>query len=454
MTNHLKRISLVCFSILLWSVMASPPEVSYTAGGESLYLPIIKRLGWPVTYLETHDGDPTSPTPWIPSDWDITVHSRDEDTWFNLQGMDAAHGADCAGPPNTHPISAYQDTVFNCRNHIMTAIYATGYGIIYRTPDHMVDFSEGEAVVQFEMSTLRSSGRDWPLIYITPYEDNLQLPLAETAPDLNGEPNRGIKIQMRIYNSGIGEGNFKAYRIEDHIRVELPRDIFDGYEEWLEPSPTRRDLFEIRISRNRLSFGMPDYGKWWFDDAPISPPLDWDTGVLQLGHISYNPEKACDEDGTCGPNSWHWDNVMIDPARPFTILRANRRFVNRDSTNAVVFPSSAPANAHLRFAGIGENIQVSFNDGADWEPAQIQAQLEYNDDKFQSYWTPIPEGTERVRFRGLDWWGGGWHVRDITIWSQAVPSPYASPNSLANGDINPLLLSPGYCTLPDSAKLE
>ena len=39
----------------------------------------------------------------------------------------------------------------------MTSINASGYGVIYLTPDQMVDFSAGEAVVRFDMSTFRTS---------------------------------------------------------------------------------------------------------------------------------------------------------------------------------------------------------------------------------------------------------------------------------------------------------
>ena len=91
----------------------------------------------------------------------------------------------------------------------------------------------------------------------------------------------------------------------------------------------QRDTFELDISKNHIRFGMPQYNFWWVD-ADI-PTLDWSQGVVQLGHHSYNPEKDCNYDGTCGPNTWHWDNVSITPAVPFTILRADQRYLNGDT---------------------------------------------------------------------------------------------------------------------------
>jgi hypothetical protein len=58
----------------------------------------------------------------------------------------------------------------------MTAIAADGYGVIYLTPNQLVDFSVGEATVAFDVSTLRLSHRDWIDLWITPYADILQPP--------------------------------------------------------------------------------------------------------------------------------------------------------------------------------------------------------------------------------------------------------------------------------------
>ncbi|MGB4870129.1 MAG: hypothetical protein WBP47_08765, partial [Candidatus Promineifilaceae bacterium] len=147
-------------------------------------------------------------------------------------------------------------------------------------------------------------------------------------------------------------------------------------------------------------------------------PLNWNQGVVQLGHHSYNPTKACTG---CGPNTWHWDNVMIDPAVPFTMVRADRRVVSSATPAVVNFATAVPSGSYLRFTGIGTNMQVSFNNGVSWQAARVQpARNSPQEGTFKSYWMSAPAGTTSVRFKANDWWGGAWQVRDISIWSRTV----------------------------------
>src|SRR5262249_4855131 len=175
---------------------------------------------------------------------------------------------------------------------------------------------------------------------------------------------------------------------------------------------------ELRLSRTHVRFGMPAYDLWWVD-AEIAD-LGWDQGVVQLGHHSYQPTRNC---AACGPNTWHWDNVAISSAVPFTMLRADRRYVDADTEPTVTFLAPAPEGAHLRFAAVGSEIQVSFDGGATWQPAQLQRQQRTNPARFQSYWTPVPAGTTGVAFRSLGALAGEpWMVRDVAIWALADPA--------------------------------
>ena len=152
-------------------------------------------------------------------------------------------------------------------------------------------------------------------------------------------------------------------------------------------------------------------------DTNISPALDWDQGVVQFGHHSYNPLKDCALP-TCTPNTWHWDNVNIIPASNFTIIHANKRYVDQTVSNKITFDTPSPENAFLRFAGRGKNIQFSLNNGQTWISAQIQdSSGTYKEEHFSSYWTPIPAGVTSILFKGANWFAGIWHVRDITIWA-------------------------------------
>jgi hypothetical protein len=308
-------------------------------------------------------------------------------------------------------MSAYEDAAFQCRDHMMTAINASGYGAVYLTPNQLADFSQSEAVIRWDMSTLRTSGRDWVDLWISPFDEQLQLPL-ELEVDLSGPPRNAVQIRLDLSRNAFTASiyrDFKEVPVEGEFSMQ-------GYDSFLTPDAKRRDTFEVRMSRTHLSVGMPRYNFKW-NDSEI-PELGWSQGVVQFGHHSYNPSKDCSN--PCGPNTWHWDNVQIAPARSFTMIKANRRFIDSEASSTVNLARPAPERAHLRFAGIGGSLEVSFDAGRTWQPAQIQAQDAefFKDEHFRSYWTPIPARTQQVQFRGQDWWGGSWYVRDISVWAQ------------------------------------
>src|SRR2546423_1025342 len=109
------------------------------------------------TLLQTFDGSPAHPTPYVPTDWDITILSHSA---TSLRPMNADHGSDCSAPPATHVVARTDDMVFMCNGHIMTAVN-NGYGAVYLTPNALMDFSQGESVLKWDMSTNRTASRDW-----------------------------------------------------------------------------------------------------------------------------------------------------------------------------------------------------------------------------------------------------------------------------------------------------
>ena len=372
-------------------------------------------------FVETFDGNPSAPTPWSGEGWDVAVHSRDVDTWHQLEAVDAQHGPDCGAPPATHRITAYEDMVFSCKDHVMTSINASGYGAIYLTPNRMVDFSDGEAVVTIDVSTLRGSLRDWWDIWLTPYEENLQTPLEDWYPDLAGPPRNAVQVTLNDDNSAIP----RIYR--NHKETVLESEWWTSYDSFLKPDPARRDTFELRISRTHIRFGMPQYDQWWVDTK--IKDLGWDRAVVQLGHHSYTPRK----DGAGKPNTWHWDNLTIDPAVPFTMIKADRRYVDPSSPDTVTFDAPAPADANLRFSAMGEDVQVSF-DGRTWEDAAKPPQSIDNGLLFSSYWTPVPEGTQQVQVRARAGWLPSWIAKDFAIWSQTVVAG-AAADQVSSADL-------------------
>jgi hypothetical protein len=107
---------------------------------------------------------------------------------------------------------------------------------------------------------------------------------------------------------------------------------------------------------------------------------------------------------------------------PFTMIKGDRRFVDPDSTAAVTFGRPAPAGSHLRFSGMGERFEVSFDGGSSWRQAQQPSQITSNGSMFSNYWTPVPPGTRRVDIRGSKGWMQSWIAKDFSIWSEAAPA--------------------------------
>ena len=381
-------------------------------------------------FLETFDGAPATPTPWRGGHWDVTVHSRDAySATATLDTMAAMHGSDCGAPPATHVASTFQDAVFQCRDHVMTAIKAEGYGVIYLTPDQLVDFSSGEAVVRFDVSTMRTSNRDFLDFWITPFDRNVQLAGDIGLVDLNGLPRDAVQVRMDQFNDAT---IFRGNVVRNFDMQQIGSNDWLSLQSILTPSATVRTTYELRISRTHMKFGIPSLNAWWVDDDFAD--LGWSSGVLQIGHHSYNPEKG---DG-CGPppgqpvcsaDTWHWDNVSISPAVPFTLLHADRGAVDGTTRAQVTFDGAAPAGSHLRFTGIGNALAVSYDAGRSWETPLLQqfSQLE-GAEHFRSYWTPIPAGTRSVQFRGANWWGGPWSVRNMSVWALAAPASTIAPS--------------------------
>ncbi len=384
-------------------------------------------------------GTLIAPIPFGADDWSIVRHQRDRESWYRIEEMDAWHGRMCQKPDDptvanrTHPVAEYQDMVFLCRNHLMTATNSRGYGINYLTPARVVDFSKGTAVVRFDVATKRESGRDWIDLWLTPYEDNLVAPLEDTLPDLQGEPRRSVHVRM---SPQADRSVFTATVIRKHEGTPLPVADATSYEtvfartldptdstkkRYLTTSATRRDTFELHISRTHVRFGMPRYNLWWVD-TDIPGGLDWSQAVMQIGHHSFDPKK--EEGGSA--TTWHWDNFGASPATPFKIIRADRRYVDTSTVNGeVALRSPSPDGAFLRAANIGAT-EVSFGKAngkwSKWTEIRLQRQKRHDPKRFASVWMPVPEGTTHVRFRPIDSQlgksDGLWMVRDIEVWGE------------------------------------
>ncbi|MEX0621419.1 MAG: Ig-like domain-containing protein [Candidatus Woykebacteria bacterium] len=396
---------------------------------------VLQAQSW--DFVEGFDIDPASPqSAYFYPNWDFAVHTRDEYAWITPDSMKAMHGPDCGPPPATHTFTDWKDAVYFCKNHMMSAIIGEGYGVLYFTPNQMVDFSSGEAVIQFDVSTLRTSGRDWWDLYIIPWDDLVKLPLDGELPDLAGEPRNAVKAEIGTYSGGT---NLGVDIIRNFSTEDLEACWWCTYESFLTPSPKQRETFELRVSKTHVKFGMPGYNEYWVDEN--IPALSWSRGVILLGHHSYNPSKAdCGNNSdpslagvSCGDaNTWHWDNFRISKAVPFTIIHSDRRYVSDDTTNQVNFASPAPSGSNLYFAAnsnasSGPFLEVSFDGGSSWSAAKKQATSKNCDHQYcaaASYWNPIPVGKTSVKFRSPD---SNWIVNDVSIFSPAVPDGEPPP---------------------------
>lgn len=418
------------------------------------------------SFLETFNtattsGPPEQFTQLNQSKWDIAAQSRDGYPVLGdrskLVPMKAHHPSNCTAPATydangvltgliTHDIGPdVEDHVYKCNNHLMTAFAANGYGVIYLTPNHMLDFTNSEAVIRFDMTTFRSSKRDWIDVWVTPMEDEVQLPLNPGFPDLQGPPRNAIQVNLEL------ESFFCPNVYVNHVSVV---DTVQPYicktgttlqsilaSKGLALDPKRRDTFEIRIKKNHIKVSMPAYDNppgsaVWFD-ADI-PTLSWSRGIVQFGHHWYSPDKAPLSDFAAPDyvNTWHWDNISIAPSVPFTIIKpTNTRYVegNRPATHLVTFQSVAPINSHLRFSAWGENVQVSFNGGSTWQNVPRADQPADDSSHIFNYRMNLPIGIQNILLRGDTQVGGmPFIAKDFSIFSTtAGPVPTVDPNATA-----------------------
>lgn len=375
----------------------------------------------PGPFVATFTAQPDSPLGVCgASEWDILIHSRGPDTWYSLDAMTAQHGPDCAGPPASHDLHGkHEAAVFLCRDHLMTALNAEEYGVIYLVPNQLVDLSGGPVTIRFDVSTERMSGRDWIDLWLTPWDENLALPLESSDPDLQGPPQNSIQVTTGNAESAPILRTTRDGEVSDYAPGYAIAPLGEGVAPGTNESATRQtfqlSITPTRARLERLASATAPALLFW--DELIDFPFE--SAVLQLGHHSYTPTK----DNSGVPATWHWDNIGISNAIPFKLNRAVERYADSDH-GLVTFDRPAAANANLRFSAIG-TPEISFDGGRTWAAATRQDGLgqeqgDHHPEHFSSFWTPIPEGTERVhvRFKADDWYSGPYFAQGFSIWAR------------------------------------
>lgn len=407
-------------------------------------------------FLEPFDGAPATPQTYSnPHNWDIFVQGFDQREVGSAVQV-GQHGPNCEAPgfpyttSNTHPLRGIADTVYVCNDHVMTAPGLTGYGAIYMTPPAVADFSSGSTTVSWDMSTLRTSARDWVDVVLTPLGQHSDM--AYNNNDQHIPPNNihvtlagtNVWLAYERINGGQQFGQGQDVQIQGDGATTWNQ-VFQAHQ--LDSSASRRDQFQITLTRTTISVCMPGYSYQsqaqfcWLRNAQLAQPLDpnvWhDQASVMFSHRVYNAEKACgvtteDQfnidhtaygDANCPPDTWHWDNVKIQPFVPFKVIQTTTPFFSTHSTSPtrVDFKEAAPAGSHLSFVSFGHtpDLRVSYNGGSTWTAPHVQpANAPSNgasEENGEQLYDPIPAGTSSVMVRGSNGFWGGFSAEGFVI---------------------------------------
>ena len=389
------RVALtLALALVLTSVVVAPSSRPASASSGSAY-----SFNW--------NGVPSSPQPWNPSSgFDMVVHDRDfTQTFSQPYSFQAQHGSDCSaflgfGVGGTHLVQNYADEVFICNNHMMTSINGQGYGEVTFTPAELLDWSNGPVSVTWQVDTLRTSCRDWLSFNVMPYADNLML-TDGIGVDLYGEPRNEL-----LFNSGAAcPTSYSGQDIRNFQAAGIPGPggAVDDVADTASPLAAKnRQTFQLDISSTHVRFGMPAANKW-FVDGNLSSPLPYSQAIIQFEQHSYTPDKQCNVTSTfCAANTWHWSNLAISNAIPFTILRADKFQVSGGHTaeglpDTVTLPAAAPANSFVRFEAISAagSVQFSTDGGNSWikptrqQPSQDAPDGALTDSRTSLYWLSL-----------------------------------------------------------------
>lgn len=401
---------------------------------------------------------PSVPTPYRPTDHAIIAYDNKTGTQlFNMS--DAHHGPECQGPEVMHTVTALRDRVYVCNGHWMTNAYSIGTGAIYVLPDHMMDWTNGTASYRFDMSTYRSSSRDWVDFDIMPPASLLMV---------NGQ--NGTSLRDGIHGSTDSSGPFNAQPGNSHFGAQVYRnwthDTFAqtgagpwetiGFDNSFPTAAVHRQTFEIQLSRTHIRVGMPTYNRWWVD-SEISPPLTWTQGVVSLNHRSYNAGKACPDSniqGPCGADTWHWANELFSCVTDgvltpgcdaaFTMIHGDQEYA-RVGEATITFPRPAPPGSSffvtaLASTSSGRQMQVSTNGGLTYQDLPRLAQCDgcyLGDEWYKNYRLDnVPTGTQEIRLRAADG-NNSWVARNFELWNFGALSSTVVPQATAVATLPP-----------------
>jgi hypothetical protein len=388
-------------------------------------------------FIERFNGNPDAPTSLVnalPRWFATPVMQAAHGGWGDPEPMLAQHTQGCGAPPGTHQITKVEQSIFSCKDHLMTAINppsgGTSGSVVPLKPNHMADLSGGEAVIRIDVSTLSPSKGDWWEIWITNWDDTLVAPADHWFHQAG--PAKGLMLQV-VDLDATKHWTHKFFG-QDY---KFSGGIFDF---WKAPnirplvseSDTRRDTYEIRLSKTS--------GELWIEESATGDMVKVDDFVVPSGtfddHVvvqfqqsNYEP----DLDGKFGANpkrvspaTWHWDNAEISPAVPYYIGQVTPLHVGYATESKTIdLAEPAPAGAELMFVALswGNAPKVDFGSG----PVTASAVRPPNDPPIAgfggdpdllTYKVPVPEGATSGVVSGnggcptcsLGWSAYGFHI--------------------------------------------
>ncbi|MEM6629143.1 MAG: hypothetical protein AAF694_05700 [Bacteroidota bacterium] len=173
------------------------------------------------------------------------------------------------------------------------------------------------------------------------------------------------------------------------------------------------------------------------EGKPLNIP--WDRAGVLMGHYVYNSRK----DGGGMENTWHWDNLYIEPAVPIDICVPDARFADA-SDPTIRFNKPAPENAFMVFASpditrTAQFMEVRFDQGQTWQRGERQRvplpTLAMNGASLMPFsispylLEPKRYPSEVETLTGI----GGWHILSETVRQDTVPQDPSPPDSLDLG---------------------
>jgi hypothetical protein len=372
------------------------------------------------------DDTPTSPLAISQhgefANFDIQIYHSGYPEWYTPPPVAAQHGPNCEGPPATHQVTTFAGAVYICNKHLMTSM-DSGYGEIVITPNRLLDWTNGPATVEWEMSTEIMSRRDWVDVVLSPFVENAASPYDVGAEEF---PKTGYQIRM--------EGGFFLLEIKDHLRKGLGGNYDPKINSGIKPGTNQsaqRQPFKLTVSKTNIKMERLESATGTaivFFDRPVNTAFT--QAVVQFAQHSYAPDK----DNSGVPATWHWDEFKLTPSVPFTLIKADKRIVpSKPGGNDmdVHFQAPAPANSFLRFSAQAGRVQVSFDSGRTWQDARATSGPSRPAHLAVSYFHPMPAGVQDVRLKLSEarGYGGPFSARDFSIWSSDTAD--ASAISLA-----------------------